>query len=200
MWTQRCIYILPLRLRSLFQRRQVEDELEEEFQFHVERKTERYIAQGLSPEDARHAAMSDMDGLERRKEECRDMRRLNFVDNLMGPSLRVPHDVPQSWLYHGGSALPCAGHWSNHGDLQFGQCGDAQDAPGKEPGTACGYQLESEDMAPDFAQRQQLGPAGWPDYGVVDFLSGLPAIARAKPGSVGSLCLCGSRAGERDRR
>ena len=83
MWTQRWFYTLPLRLRSLLQRRRVEGELEEEFQFHVEQKTEQYIARGLDPEEARHAAMRDMDGPEQRKEECRDMRRLNFVNDLV---------------------------------------------------------------------------------------------------------------------
>ena len=32
------LYIIPLRLRSLFRRRQVEQELNEELQFHLEQK------------------------------------------------------------------------------------------------------------------------------------------------------------------
>ncbi|PYT22479.1 MAG: hypothetical protein DMG57_35105 [Acidobacteria bacterium] len=71
--------LCPLRLRSLFQRRQVEQELDEELQYHVERKTEQYTAQGFTPEEARHAALQDLDGLEQRKEECRGIRRVNLV-------------------------------------------------------------------------------------------------------------------------
>ena len=68
-------YKLPLRLRSLFRRTQVEQELEEELQYHLERKTEEYLAQGLPPEKARQAAVRSMDGLTQRKEECRDIAR-----------------------------------------------------------------------------------------------------------------------------
>ena len=34
------VYTIPLRLRSLFRRRQVDRDLDEELQYHVERKTE----------------------------------------------------------------------------------------------------------------------------------------------------------------
>src|SRR5262249_43204168 len=37
---------------------------------------------GLSPEEARCAALRAMDGVEQRKEECRDMRQMNFIDDL----------------------------------------------------------------------------------------------------------------------
>jgi hypothetical protein len=70
------------RLRSLFRRRQVEAELDEELRYHLERKIEEYIAQGLAPEEARYAAFRAMDGLEQQKEECRDMRRVNSIENL----------------------------------------------------------------------------------------------------------------------
>src|SRR5690348_16831050 len=72
-----------LRFRTLFQRRRVERELEEEFQFHVEQRIELEIARGLSPEEARSVALRAMDGVERRKEECRDTRRVNYVDDLV---------------------------------------------------------------------------------------------------------------------
>jgi hypothetical protein len=46
-------YILPLRLRSLLRREQVEQELDEELRDHLDRKIEAYIADGLTPEQAR---------------------------------------------------------------------------------------------------------------------------------------------------
>ena len=73
---------LTLRLRSLFQRDRVERELEEEFQFHIDQRTELEIGRGLSPEEARGAALRTMAGAEQRKEECRDMRRVNYIDDL----------------------------------------------------------------------------------------------------------------------
>ncbi len=47
------LYTIPLRLRSLFRRRQVDQELEDELRDHVERKTEEYVGKGLAPEEAR---------------------------------------------------------------------------------------------------------------------------------------------------
>jgi hypothetical protein len=43
------IYTLPLRLRSLFRRPQVDQDLDEEIRDHLERRTEEYIAKGRSP-------------------------------------------------------------------------------------------------------------------------------------------------------
>ena len=74
---------VTLRLRTLFQRNRVERELDEEFQFHIEQRIELEIATGLSPQEARSAALRAMDGLEQRKEECRDMRRVNYIDDLL---------------------------------------------------------------------------------------------------------------------
>jgi predicted permease len=73
---------LTLRLRTLFQRDRVDRELEEEFQFHIEQRVELEMGKGLSPEEARSVALCAMDGMERRKEDCRDMRRVNYIDDL----------------------------------------------------------------------------------------------------------------------
>ncbi len=85
-------YALPLRLRSVFGRRQVERELDEELQYHLRQKTEDYVAQGMTPEQAHYAALRAMDGITQRKEECRDARGINAIDNMMGDirySLRI---------------------------------------------------------------------------------------------------------------
>jgi putative ABC transport system permease protein len=76
-------FTLPLRLRSILLGRRVEHELDEELQFHLEHKIEEGIANGLSPTDARYAAMRAMDGLEQRKEEIRDMRRIHWLTDFV---------------------------------------------------------------------------------------------------------------------
>src|SRR5215813_4269777 len=76
------LYTLPLRIRSLFRRSRVEQELDEELRYHIERQIEENIAKGMTPEEARHAALRAMGGVERRKEECRDMRRVRLIENL----------------------------------------------------------------------------------------------------------------------
>jgi predicted permease len=75
-------YEIPLRLKSLFRRRQIEQDLDDELQYHLERRTEEFVAQGLTPQQAHHAALRAMDGITQRKEECRDTRRVHALDDL----------------------------------------------------------------------------------------------------------------------
>jgi putative ABC transport system permease protein len=76
------VYTLPLRLRSLFRRAQVERELDEELRYHLDRQIEEYVASGMSSVDARRRALLAMGGVERRKDEVRDMRRLGWLEDL----------------------------------------------------------------------------------------------------------------------
>ena len=50
-------YTVPLRLRSIFLRSRMDRELDEEMQFHLDRLIEEATAEGLSPQEARNAAM-----------------------------------------------------------------------------------------------------------------------------------------------
>lgn len=77
----RLITLLRLRLRSLFSRKAVEDELAEEMRYHLERQIDEEIASGTVPEEARYAALRSIKDLEQRKEDCRDMRRVNWIEN-----------------------------------------------------------------------------------------------------------------------
>ncbi len=81
-WFYKGIYTVPLRLRSLFRRRKVDEELDEELGYHLERKTQEYIAKGLDADEARIAALRDLHGLDQLREECHDMRKVNFIENL----------------------------------------------------------------------------------------------------------------------
>jgi hypothetical protein len=80
------IYKLPLRVRSLFRRRQVENDLAEELQYHLDRQIEILTGQGLSPADARVTALHKMTGLEQQKERCREARGVGLVEDLIADS------------------------------------------------------------------------------------------------------------------
>jgi len=75
--------VMRLRLRSLFSRARVEQELDEELRYHLEREIDACIAAGMSPKNARYAALQSLKYIEQRKEECRDMRRLNLIDSAV---------------------------------------------------------------------------------------------------------------------
>ena len=78
-WT----YKLPLRFRSLFGRSRAEKELSEELRFHLEQLIGQKSAQGMTREEARYAALRELGGVEQIKEECRDMRRVNVIENFL---------------------------------------------------------------------------------------------------------------------
>jgi predicted permease len=78
----RWISKLRLRVRSLLRRNQVERELDEELQFHLDSIVADYVAAGQSPADARYTAIREMGAIEQRKEECRDARGIALLDSL----------------------------------------------------------------------------------------------------------------------
>src|SRR5437899_4535605 len=77
------LYTIPLRLRSLFRWAQADQELDDELREHLERKTEEYVAQGMTQEEAHRRARLDLGGIEQTKEKCRDARRVNWIENLI---------------------------------------------------------------------------------------------------------------------
>jgi predicted permease len=79
---ERWIYTVPLRLRSLLRRGRVEQELDEELGYHLERQIEENVARGMSSEEARYAALRAMGGIEQQKEACRDTRHVRFVEDF----------------------------------------------------------------------------------------------------------------------
>jgi putative ABC transport system permease protein len=80
------IYKLPLRLRSVFHRDQVENELDEELQYHLDRQIQILIEQGVPPGEARAVALRQMSGLTQQKENCRDARGVGLVEDLISDS------------------------------------------------------------------------------------------------------------------
>jgi len=77
------LYTIPLRLRSLFRWMQADQELDDELRDHLERKTEEYVAQGMTQEEAHRRARLDLGGIEQTKEKCRDARRVNWIQDFV---------------------------------------------------------------------------------------------------------------------
>ncbi|MBV9084812.1 MAG: ABC transporter permease, partial [Acidobacteriaceae bacterium] len=78
----RAVQKIHLRLRSIFRRHQVERELESELRFHLDQQIEENIVNGMRPDEARRAALRVIGDLTQHQEECRDMRGVNFIENL----------------------------------------------------------------------------------------------------------------------
>jgi predicted permease len=95
-------YSLPLRLRSFFRRKQVDQELEDELRDHIEQQVKENLAAGMSPEEARCSALRAMGGVTQIEQQCRDARGGNLMDDL-AQDLR--YGFRQLWRSRGFSFL-----------------------------------------------------------------------------------------------
>jgi putative ABC transport system permease protein len=71
------------RLRELFRKEELDQELSDELAFHLEKQIEQNLAAGMSAEEARYAALRSFGGVEQVKEECRDAWGVRFIDTLL---------------------------------------------------------------------------------------------------------------------
>ena len=78
----RALRVIRLRIRSLFQSRRIDQELDAELREHLERQVQFNLAAGLSPHDARHAALREFGNVPLIQEQVRDMRRVNWIEDL----------------------------------------------------------------------------------------------------------------------
>src|SRR5919112_4025871 len=77
------IKALTRRVRALLKREEMEGELDEELRFHIEKEIEQNVARGMSPGEARRAALVEFGGAERFREECRDVRGVRLLEDLL---------------------------------------------------------------------------------------------------------------------
>ncbi len=85
------------QLRNLFRKDAIERETDQELRFHLERQVATNIAAGLSPEQARRAALLDFGGVEQFKEDCREARGVNRIESLLADlryGFRTLHKSP----------------------------------------------------------------------------------------------------------
>ena len=73
---------LKRRWRALFQKQELERDLEDEVRFHLERETEHNLRRGMNPEDARYAALKSFGPMESSKEACRDVRGVRLIEEF----------------------------------------------------------------------------------------------------------------------
>src|SRR5439155_1515990 len=86
----RWLNTLTMRLRSLFRRSRVEDELDAELQFHLEQQIDENRAAGMSVEEARAAALRGMGSVTLIKEQAREALGVKLIDDLR-------QDVRYAW-------------------------------------------------------------------------------------------------------
>ena len=71
---------LVSRFMGLFQKTRLEQELDDEVRSHLEMLEQEYLRRGMSPQEARYAALRSFGGVDQTKERYREQRGLPFVD------------------------------------------------------------------------------------------------------------------------
>src|SRR6266404_4193615 len=71
------------RLRSLFEKQKLEDQLDEELQFHIEMRTREFVAAGMTAEEARQRAARLFGNQLLLKERTREMDTVAWLETLL---------------------------------------------------------------------------------------------------------------------
>ena len=71
------------RLRSLFEKQKLEDQLDEELQFHIDTRTQEFVATGMTAEEARQRAARLFGNQLLLKERTREMDTVAWLETLL---------------------------------------------------------------------------------------------------------------------
>ncbi len=88
-WLYTMVYGGPVWLRNLFLRDRSEEELDEELSFHLERQIQEDVSHGMDPVEARSRATHALRAVSRVKQECRDVRRVNPIEDMVKDALHA---------------------------------------------------------------------------------------------------------------
>ena len=86
-------------LRSVLLPGRREADLDEELRFHVDRETERLVAAGVNPDEARSRARRTFGSVQVVKEESRDARGTSFVDHLARDTRHAARRLRRDWRF-----------------------------------------------------------------------------------------------------
>src|SRR5687768_11479557 len=70
------------KFRALFQKREMDAEMDAEIRSHLEMQTQENIEDGMTPEEARYTALRQFGWTESIKETCRDQRGVSWIEDL----------------------------------------------------------------------------------------------------------------------
>ena len=76
------LYVLPLKWRSIVRRQEVDQELDDEIQYHLEQQVEALVAQGVDRSEAWRTVRRNFGGVDLAKDQCRDARGVQLIDTL----------------------------------------------------------------------------------------------------------------------
>src|ERR1035438_9208924 len=82
----------------MFFRKKLERRLESEIEYHIERVTQSYMAQGMDPHEARRRAHLEFGGATQIREDLRDVHRWRWLADLRQDLADAAHAAAQSGI------------------------------------------------------------------------------------------------------
>ena len=79
---ERWFYKLPLMWRSIVKRQDVDKELDDEIQYHMEQQVEARVVRGMDRAEAWRTVRREFGGVDLAKDQCRDVRAVQLIDWL----------------------------------------------------------------------------------------------------------------------
>ena len=73
---------IRFRLRALLRRGKLEQELDTELSFHLQKEAEKHLAEGASPVEANRRARAAFGAVQGTKDDARDARGISLIDSL----------------------------------------------------------------------------------------------------------------------
>jgi predicted permease len=86
-WLSDLLSEMRYRFRAVFRKRAVEHDLDDELRFHIEQEAGKLEASGLAPDEARRQARIAFGGVERIKDDTRDVSGVSWLE-VLGQDLR----------------------------------------------------------------------------------------------------------------
>ena|SRR2546422_8565358 len=75
--------VLRFRARALLRRKEADAEMDEELRFHLEMATQAYIDAGMTPEEARYAALRKFGSVVKIKETAREEWGVRWLEDFL---------------------------------------------------------------------------------------------------------------------
>ena len=82
-WLSDLLSEMRYRFRAVFRKRAVEHDLDEELRFHIEQEAKNLEASGLTPDEARRQARIAFGGVERIKDDTRDVSGVSWLEIVL---------------------------------------------------------------------------------------------------------------------
>lgn len=153
--------VFAARLRGLFLGRRMERQMEDELLCHLEMQTEDNIRLGMSPAEARYAAMRHFGGLDAAKEICREKRSFPLIESLLRDTGHALRSLRKTAAFTAVAILTLAlGIGANTAIFSVVQAILLQPLPYAEPGSL----VRIWNTYPNFVGDLGLSPGDFQDF------------------------------------